>query len=301
VSDPDRFSTRLRNVWHARTTRLSTDGQPRWSAVKIVLSALVGLAIAVFAVSRPLTAPLPNTVAMTDMTWPEVRAAIEHGYTTVIVPSGGIEQNGPHMVLGKHDYIVRFTAERIASELKNTLVAPVVSFVPEGDFAPPTGNMQFPGTIGVTDNVYAGLLEGIARSLKSAGFKTICFIADHGQSQTPQNDVAARLTREWAKDHVTVVSVADYYADDPQTQYLLGQGETRTSIGEHAGITDTSELMAAHPAGVDLRRFAEMPFTFAASGASGNPMKASAERGKALLEIKIEAAIRQIRASLPTQ
>jgi creatinine amidohydrolase len=270
-------------------------------ASKLGISALVGIALAVFVVSRPLTAPLPETIHMVDMTWPEVRSAIDHGYVTVIVPSGGIEQNGPHMVLGKHDYIVRYTAERIAAKLKKTLVAPTVSFVPEGDYAPPSGNMRFPGTIGVPDSVYAGILEGIARSLKSAGFKSICFIADHGQSQSPQNEVAARLTREWAKDRVAVISVADYYADDPQTQYLLAQGETRASIGDHAGITDTSELMTAHPGGVDLRRLAEMRLTLVASGASGNPLKASAERGKALLDIKIDAAVRQIKASLPTQ
>jgi creatinine amidohydrolase/Fe(II)-dependent formamide hydrolase-like protein len=301
VSNPyHRLTARLFDLWRRRVARPPTESK-RWSAAKLLVSAIAGMAIAVFAVSRPLTAPLPNTISMVDMTWLEVRSAIAHGYTTVIVPSGGIEENGPHMVLGKHDYIVRYTAERIASELKNTLVAPVVSFVPQGDFSPPTGNMQFPGTIGVSDSVYAGLLEGIARSLKSAGFKTICFIADHGESQPPQNDVAARLTQEWMKDHVTVVSVADYYADEPQTQYLLAQGETRTSIGFHAGITDTSELLAAHPEGVDLRRFAEMPFTFAASGASGDPMRASVERGKALLDIKIAAAVRQIKASLPTQ
>jgi creatinine amidohydrolase len=281
--------------------RVSDSDKQPWSAAKLVLSALGGIAIAIFAVSRPLTAPLPNTIHMADMTWPEVRAAIAHGYTTVIVPSGGIEQNGPHMVLAKHDYIVGYTAERIATALTKTLVAPTLSFVPEGDFAPPTGNMQFPGTIGVSERVFSGLLEDIARSLKHTGFKTICFIADHGQSLKPQDEVAARLAREWARDHVIVVSVSDYYADAPQTQYLLGQGETRSSIGEHAGITDTSELMAAHPAGVDLRRYADMPFSLAASGASGNPTKATAERGKALLDIKIDAAVRQIRASLPTQ
>ena len=66
-----------------------------------------------------------------------------------IVPTGGIEQNGPHMVLGKHDYIVRQAADRIAHELGHTLVTPVVSFVPEGDYDPPSGNMLFPGTLGV--------------------------------------------------------------------------------------------------------------------------------------------------------
>jgi len=273
----------------------------RFSPAKIALSTLIGFAIAVVAVSRPLTAPLPTTIDMADMTWIEVRSAIDLGYATVIVPSGGIEQNGPHMVLGKHDYVVRFTAERIASKLGKVLVAPVVSFVPQGDLAPATDNMRFPGTIGVPDKVFAEVLEGIARSLKSAGFRTICFIADHGPSQIPQKEVATRLSREWADDRVKVLSVDDYYADAAQNRYLLSQGETPTSIGDHAGIIDTSELLAAHPEGVDLARLAQLPFTLAETGASGNPLKASIERGNALLELKIDAAVRQIQSSLPTQ
>jgi creatinine amidohydrolase/Fe(II)-dependent formamide hydrolase-like protein len=273
----------------------------RISPAKLALSLLAGLALAVAVVTRPLTAPLPNTLYMPEMTWIEVRSALDRGYTTVIVPTGGIEQNGPHMILGKHDYIVRYTAERIATRLGHSLVAPVVSFVPEGDYDPPTGNMRFPGTIGVPDAAFAQVLEGIARSLKAAGFKTICFISDHGQSQKPQAQVAERLNHEWAGLGVAVIGVGDYYADDPQTQFLLGQGETLATIGAHAGITDTSELLAARPEGVDLTRLAKLPFTLSDTGADGNALKASAERGKALLEIKVQAALRQIEASRPTQ
>lgn len=273
----------------------------RWrlSPAKLGLSVLAGCAIAGLIITRPLTAPLPETVSIGEMTWPEVRTAVAHGYTTVIVPSGGIEQNGPHMILGKHDYIVRYTAGRIAAELGHTLVAPVVSFVPEGDYDPPTGNMQLPGTIGVPPAVFAGVLEGIARSLKAAGFKTICFIADHGESQEPQEQVAQKLAREWASQGIMVVAVGDYYADDAQTKYLIAQGETPATIGHHAGITDTSELLAAHPEGVDLGRLPG--FTLAQTGFDGEPSRASAERGKALLDLKIQAAVRQIRAALPSQ
>src|ERR1700687_2642717 len=151
----------------------------RFSARKLALAGVAGLAIALAVAQRPLTAPLPDTVEIADMTWVEVRSAIARGYTTVIVPTGGIEQNGPHMILGKHDYIVRYTAERIATQLGHSRVAPVVSFVPEGDYDPPTGNMRFPGTIGVSDAAFSQVLEGIARSLKAAGFKTICFISHH--------------------------------------------------------------------------------------------------------------------------
>jgi creatinine amidohydrolase/Fe(II)-dependent formamide hydrolase-like protein len=268
----------------------------RFSALKLTLSGIVGLGIALAVVQRPLTAPLPDTVEIADMTWVEVRSAMARGYTTVLVPSGGIEQNGPHMILGKHDYIVRANAERIAKQLGHALVAPVISFVPEGDYDPPTGHLRFPGTIGVSEAAFAAVLDGVARSLKAGGFTTICFIADHAGSLKSQAEVAARLSQEWAAERVRVIDVSDYYADDPQTRFLTDQGETPASIGQHAGITDTSELMAAHPAGVDLAKFADAPFTLEPNGVSGDPMKASGERGRALLDIKIAAAVRQIKA-----
>ncbi|HZV21688.1 MAG TPA: creatininase family protein, partial [Hyphomicrobiales bacterium] len=127
-----------------------------------------------------------KTVELKDMTWVEVRAALKEGYKTVLVPTGGIEQNGPHMVLGKHDYIVAWAAREVALGAGKTLVAPVVSYVPEGGYGPPTGHMRFPGTIGIPDAAFAGLLEGIARSLKTHGFTLICFMGDHGDSQRVQ-------------------------------------------------------------------------------------------------------------------
>jgi creatinine amidohydrolase len=262
----------------------------------LALSGIAGLAIALMIAQRPLTAPLPDTIEIADMTWVEVRSAIARGYTTVIVPSGGIEQNGPHMILGKHDYIAKFAAGQIAGRLGKTLVAPVIPFVPEGDFDPPQGHLRFPGTIGVTEEAFAGVLDGIARSLKAGGFKTICFIGDHGGSAKPQAEVAARLTKEWAQQGIRVIDVSDYYADEGQTNFLKQQGETPASIGQHAGISDTSELMAVHPTGVDLGRFADAPFTLESNGVSGDPMRASVERGRALIDIKVEAAVRQIRA-----
>jgi creatinine amidohydrolase len=259
-----------------------------------------GLAVAAL-IERPLTAPLPETLSIADMTWVEVRGAVAAGHTRVIVPSGGIEQNGPHMVLGKHDRIVAWAAQRIAAALGRTLVTPVVSFVPEGDYAPPTGHMRFPGTIGVPEPVFAGVLEGIARSLKAGGFKTICFIADHGASMKPQQEVAARLSSEWVAVGIKVISVDDYYeaAGEQQSQWLLAQGETKASIGLHAGITDTSELMAVDPNGVDLARLDQIPRWAESTGIDGDPRRASADRGRALLQLKIDAAVRQIKQASP--
>ena len=61
----------------------------------------------------------------------------------MIFQTGGTEQNGPHMVVGKHNFIFKHTAEQIARKLGNALVAPVLAYVPEGNLDPPTSHMQY--------------------------------------------------------------------------------------------------------------------------------------------------------------
>ncbi len=89
-----------------------------------------------------------------ELTGPELQERIRAGTTTVIIPIGATEQNGPHMVLGKHNVRVQALSARIAQQLGNALVAPVVSYVPEGSINPPTAHMRFPGTTTVPVAVF---------------------------------------------------------------------------------------------------------------------------------------------------
>ncbi len=248
------------------------------------------------ALSRPMTAPLPDTTEMADMTWVEIRKAIEQGHDTVLVPSGGIEQNGPHMATGKHQHIVALAARMIAQERGGTLIAPVIAYVPQGQYEPTTDNMRFPGTIGVPEAVFAATLEGVARSLKSAGFKRIVFMADHGGSQKPQAETAARLSAEWAQNGTRVIALGDYYTkgDEAQRALLISLGETASSIGDHAGLQDTSELMFAHPGSVKPEQISSGFGRLMADGSSGSPEKASAELGLQLIKLKVKAALAQL-------
>ena len=240
----------------------------------------------------------PPGLDIADMTWPDLRDAVAAGKRTVIVPSGGIEQNGPHMILGKHDHIVREAARRIAAALGDALVVPVLPFAPQGRIDPPEGNLRFPGTIGVTAEAFAGMLDGIARSLRAAGFRWIFLLADNGLSQAPQAALAVRLNREWRGAGARVVALDRYYgAIAAQDAWLRSRGETDASIGTHAGIGDTAELMAVHPRGVDLSRLPRDLADLPALGASGDPSRASAALGEALLAMRVEAAIAQMRAA----
>ena len=71
----------------------------------------------------------PRSVYLEDLTWTELRDALKAGVTTVIIPVGGTEQSGPHLALGKHNARVKVLAGKTASELGDTLVAPVLAYV----------------------------------------------------------------------------------------------------------------------------------------------------------------------------
>src|SRR5205085_5640141 len=140
-----------------------------------------------FAQFPKLDAPRPidalDSVWIEELTWMEVRDAMKAGKKTVIIPTGGVEQNGPYLATGKHDYILKATGEAIARKLGNALVAPIVPFVPEGDIDPPTIHMPYPGTITLTEETYQRLLIDICTSFKVHGFEHIVMIGDSGGNQ----------------------------------------------------------------------------------------------------------------------
>ena len=236
-----------------------------------------------------------SSVFLEELTWMEVRDAIQNGTTMVILPTAGTEQNGPHMVLGKHKYLVDEAAERIARRLGNTLVAPVVTYVPEGGVDPPSGHMRYAGTITLPNEHFMALLEYAARSFKVHGFVDIVFIGDSGGNQAGMRDVAERLNRDWATEATRVHFVGDYYSNNGFREWLIDQGETDETIGRHAGIADTSQLLAVAPEHVRRDKLAPAG-GFNGSGVSGDPTRATAEYGRKGMELKVEAAVRQIRS-----
>lgn len=241
-----------------------------------------------------LSAQAADSVFIEELTWVEVRDAIKDGKTTIIFPTGGTEQNGPHMVLGKHNFIVKHAAGEIARRLGNALVAPVLAYVPEGNLNPPSGHMQFPGSITLPEEHFIKVTEYAARSFRVNGFKDIVLIGDSGPNQKGLQAAAALLNKAWAGSDVRVHYIGDYYHSPAFNQWLRSQGETAESIGTHAGIEDTSELMAINPDYIRKDKLAPGG-DFKITGVSGNPARASVAYGKQGLEFKIAAAVAQIR------
>lgn len=241
----------------------------------------------------------PASVWVEELTWPEIAAAIKDGTDAILIPTGGTEQNGPHLATGKHNQIVRYTAQHIAQQVGHMLVAPVIAYVPEGRINPPDGHMQFPGTISIGDEHFAALLEDTARSFKQHGFTTICFIGDHGGSQAVQQSVTDKLNKEWQGEGVRVVQVGDYYTAKDAEAWAKSKGIGIKDPAAHAGFMDTSELLAAYPQNVRNALIEHQKAAdFATTGVKGDPSHASEAYGKKLLDFKIHAAVSQIQKAL---
>ncbi len=238
-----------------------------------------------------------GSVFIEDLTWTELKQQIAAGRTTIIVPVGGTEQNGPHMALGKHNARVRVLAEKIARELGNALVAPVVAYVPEGSVDPPTEHMRFPGTITIPDKTFEQLLESAARGFKLHGFRDVVFLGDHGGYQKDMRNVADRLNREWSAIPVRAHAVVEYYRVTTTTYVdaLKGRGYSADEIGTHAGVADTSLTLALSPGMVRADRLAAAPKPGASDGVYGDPRRSNADVGQLGVDAIVAATVAAIR------
>ena len=238
-----------------------------------------------------------NSVFLEELTWTEVRDLIESGTTRVLIPTAGTEQNGPHMVLGKHRYIIEHASNLIARELGQTLIAPTMTYVPEGDIDPPSGHMRYPGSISLPNEHFVKVLEYTARSLAVHGFTDILFLSDSGSNMRGIAEVTEALNKEWQGSPARVHDVSDYYAKNGIQEWLESEGESPESIGTHAGIKDTSQLLYVDARHIRTEKLA-INGGFEGSGVTGDPRLASWRRGQKGIELKVEAAVRHARELL---
>jgi len=235
-------------------------------------------------------------VQLEEMTWPEVRDALRAGKTTVIIPVGGTEQNGPHMALGKHNARIKLLADRIANELGNALVAPVLAYTPDDE------HMRLPGTISVPKDAFKSLLDGAARSLATHGFTDVVLIGDHGGYQDLLAEVASKFNRRAAASPARVHFISAYYKTgrDPYRQLLRNNGLTDAQIGNHAGAGDTSEQLATVPGMVRPNQLAitSGAASWNALGVTGDPGPSTAALGKLGVDLIVSRSVQEIRKAV---
>ena len=257
-------------------------------------------AIAIAALALPLAAGAADRpgagVYLEDLTSPELAARIASGTATALVPIGGTEQSGPHVVLGKHNVRARVLAGRIAAGLGDAVVAPVVAYVPEGAIEPPAAHMRFAGTLSIPDAAFESLLESTARSLCRHGIRDVFFLGDHGGYQKNEEKAAARVNRTpGCRAH----ALLPYY-DAATTAFnadLKARGFGDAEIGTHAGLADTALSLAVDPALVRADQVAAGARGGVRAGVHGDPTRATVALGRIGVDRIVAASVAAIRAA----
>jgi creatinine amidohydrolase/Fe(II)-dependent formamide hydrolase-like protein len=252
------------------------------------------------ALEAELRAPNPiagvDNIWIDELTWYEVRDAIAAGKTTAIIATGGIEQNGPYLITGKHNVVLRGMCEAIARKLGNALCAPVIAFVPEGDIEQKTGHMRYPGTISLREETYRMLLEDVAGSLKAHGMTEIILIGDSGGNQDGMEATAERLNAKWTDARAHYIPEFYRYAD--LVTFLEQElGVRQVSEGLHDDFQITALMMAVDPVTV---RYDERVKAGKASinGVDITPREKTIEIGRKLTEFRAEQTVKAIHKAI---
>ena len=262
------------------------------------------------ATAQDLDAPRPierlDTVWIEEMTWMEVRDALAEGMTTAIIGTGGVEQNGPYLASGKHNFVLQATAEAIARELGNALVAPVIKLVPEGSIDPPSGHMRYHATISVRQETFEAMLTDVLGSLAAHGFENLVLIGDSGGNVSGMENVAAALNRAWADRPARVHFIPEYYTEDIYScDYLKEElgvfqqpDECVATRNEYHDDYHYSSIMATvdpNTIRADQRLEAGL---FSINGVDLSPLELTVENGRRLVDYRAEITARAIRRSI---
>lgn len=245
--------------------------------------------------------PNAKSVFIEDLTSFELRDMISKGTSTVLIPIGGTEQSGPHIVLGKHNARVKYLAGHIAERLGNAVVAPVLAYVPEGKIAPPAAHMRFAGTISISEASFEDILQSTARSFKQHGFHDIVFLGDHGGYQKSEVKAAQRLNKEWSADSsFRAYGLTAYYeaSQAPFIKILRSKGISDAEIGQHAGLSDTSLSLAVNPSLVRMPLLSDAAKLSPANGVNGDPKRSSVALGQIGLQLIVDNSVRAIQDAI---
>ncbi len=251
-----------------------------------------------------------------ELTFMEIRDLVKAGTTTIIIGTGGVEQNGPYVAGGKHNFVLQTVMPYIARAVGHALLAPIVKFVPEGRIEPTTaGHMQYAGTISLEPATFEALLTDICRSYMAHGFIDIVLIGDSGGNQRGMGNVATALNTKWAAEgkSARVHFLPEYYTEDQWSyDYLKSLGivqvdstppagqarerRTDTRNGMHDDIYYEAQIAVQNPALIRASQRAKAK-QLTLHGVDLSNMKKTVELGQKLAEYRAGITVRALEKS----
>jgi len=244
---------------------------------------------------------------LAELTWPEAERRLAE-VDIALLPVGAIEQHGYHLPLDTD----AFDADYICREVARRCSAPRPLVLPLIPYGVSYHHQDFPGTLSVGPDTLARFVYEVGMSAAHNGISKLLIVNGHGGNMATLQYAAQMINRD---AHIfTCVDTGE--TSDADINRLA---ETKSDV--HAGEIETSTSLATRPELVDVTRLEKFVPRFSSqyldfsseygvewyahtsrlspSGVLGDPTKASAEKGREMMEAMIVHLIRFVEGLKP--
>ena len=250
-----------------------------------------------------------KNVKIENMDWVSYKELTEKGKSKVILPVGAIEQHGPHMSLNPDVLIPSHIAEQVAQKAGNMLVAPAISYGYKSQVKSGGGNF-FPGTTCVSASSLEGYVFDVLRAYVNHGNREFVLINGHFENSMCLCEAADKLVNQCKAESISVkIYLLSYwdFISEQTIEKVFPDGFSGWAV-EHGGVLETSIMLKIHPDLVDMSKAVDVePATFPPydvfppdpswvepSGTLSSPLKATAEKGKLILDECISGIVEHL-------
>jgi len=231
------------------------------------------------------------------LSWTDIAALPDRANTVIVLPTGSIEQHGPHLPCAVDTIIcsgvVGHALARLPAEIPAFAMAPVM-------YGKSEEHLHFPGTVTLSGETLRAEMVEILESVYRSGFRKMLIVNGHG-GQPQVMEMAAREIRLRHGDAI-VVPHSTWRVPHVGGHYF---SEREKRLAMHAGHGETAIMLALAPETVHMERaVANYPPDFPSkllspdgrpacawaardfgpSGVIGDPLPATREQGEAILE-----------------
>lgn len=246
-----------------------------------------------------------------NLNYPSIRALIED--VVVVLPLGAIEQHGPHMAVSTDTDIVTHLARAAEAALpERVLLCPALPFGSSHH------HLSFGGTISINPALYTQVIVDMVGSLLKNGFRRIVLLNGHGGNIIPVKQALAVLSKDFDQTNPANIALVTYW--ELGGKPFAGEAPMESPALSHACEYETSMMLHLFPEKVWMKKAerAQRPASngyipweddepyrgvtlfkqtahISSNGSSGEPQKATAEKGAHLVGKATEALVAFLR------